>query len=51
VGSIRRADPILGGQPVMTNIILILLAFASGYGLGVYACIYTEKEVKKNDRE
>jgi hypothetical protein len=35
----------------MVDIFLILLAFASGYGLGVYTCIYTEKEVKKNDRE
>ena len=35
----------------MTDIILTLLAFASGYGLGVYTCIYTEREVKKNDRE
>ena len=35
----------------MLDIFLILLAFASGYGLGVWTCIYTEEEVKKNGRE
>jgi hypothetical protein len=35
----------------MLDIFLMLLAFVSGYGIGLWSCIYTEKEVKKNDRE